>query len=342
MDIERFLSRALEVIGLGKNELAASYFATCDECDCDTLAQKAEPGDHIAVIDMTPDSGIARRLLWQFLKSADGAAIIRYDRALSRENTLSLASVMIMEYTNTTDPPRAYDIAKRNCDIFASSCRLGRLRINLDDGVDPVDVGAAVEMLDQAVYAKVSPLVVKLLGFSQDGSLVGQFSGFMHGEVIVAAGHMQGFCGKPLGSTSPAVAFKARYPTDGFEEDLEVVAPSPPGNVPDLILLKGSRSATSLWSTDLEIMASVYALGYTGTENKPSCSKGSLSSTMPGSVAITAHADDRFSGGPVVDKHGRLLGVVKGALGTTIMRIGITPNYDLHTYLLQARYPGLI
>eukprot|EP00798_Chlamydomonas_sp_ICE-L_P001129 gene1129-12717_t len=58
-------------------------------------------------------------------RSADGAAIIRYDRALSRENTLSLASV-IMEYTNTMDPPPAYDIAKRNCDIFAASCRLGR------------------------------------------------------------------------------------------------------------------------------------------------------------------------------------------------------------------------
>eukprot|EP00798_Chlamydomonas_sp_ICE-L_P027290 gene27290-4593_t len=58
------------------------------------------------------------------IASADGAAIIRYDRALSRENTLSLASV-IMEYTNTMDPPLAYDIAKRNCDIFAASCRLG-------------------------------------------------------------------------------------------------------------------------------------------------------------------------------------------------------------------------
>lgn len=219
---------------------------------------------------------------------------------------------------------------------------MARLRLNLDAGVDPVDVGAAVEMLDQTVYAKVSPLVVKLLGFSQDGSLISQFSGFMHGEVIVAAGHMQGFCGNPPGSTSPAVAFKARYPTDGFEEDLKVVAPPPPGNVPDLMLLKGSRSATCLGAIDLEIMASVYALGYTGSETKPSCSKGSLSNAMPGAVAITAHADDGFSGGPVVDKHGRLLGVVKGALGTTIMRIGITPNYDLHTFLLQAGYPGLV
>eukprot|EP00798_Chlamydomonas_sp_ICE-L_P019770 gene19772-26459_t len=53
------------------------------------------------------------------LESADGAAIIRYDRALSKENTLRLASV-IMEYTNTMDPPPAYDIAKRKCDIFGA------------------------------------------------------------------------------------------------------------------------------------------------------------------------------------------------------------------------------
>jgi hypothetical protein len=71
------------------------------------------------------------------------------------------------------------------------------MRLNLDAGVDPVDIVAAVEMLDQAVYAKVSPLVVKLLGFSLDGSPAGQFSGFMHGDVIVVAGHMQGFSGKP-------------------------------------------------------------------------------------------------------------------------------------------------
>lgn len=208
--------------------------------------------------------------------------------------------------------------------------------------MDPVDVAAAVEMLDQAVSAKVSPLVVKLLGFSEDGSPAGQFSGFMHGEVIVAAGHMQGFSGKPPGSTHAAVAFKVRYPTDGFEEDVEVVAPPPSGNVPDLMLLKGTRSAARLGATDLANMPSVYAFGYTGAENKPSCSKGSLSSSMPGAVAITAHADDGFSGGPVVDKHGRLLGVVKGPRGSTIMRVGITPNYDLHTYLLQAGYPGMI
>ena len=202
------------------------------------------------------------------------------------------------------------------------------------------DIVAAVEVLDPSVYAKVSPLVVKLLGFSLDGSPAGQFSGFLHGDVIVAAaGHVQGSTDV---RSARAVAFKVRYPTDGFEEDVEVVVLPPPGKVPDLMLLKGSRSAMRLGATDLDNRASVYALGYTGAENKPSCSKGSLSSSMPGAVAITAHAEDGFSGGPVVDMHGRLLGVVKAPLDTTIMRVGITPNYDLHTYLLQAGYPGLI
>jgi len=219
---------------------------------------------------------------------------------------------------------------------------MARLRLGLDVGVDPECIAGAVEMHDQAVYAKVAPLVVKLLGFSQDGKPAGQFSGFLHGDIIVAAGHMQGFSGKPPGSTQPAVSFRVRYPADGFEEDVQVVAAPPPSNVPDLMLVKGSRCDMRLGATGLTNMVSVYAFGYTGDEDQPSCSKGSVASITPGAIAITAHADDGFSGGPVVDKHGRLLGVVKGPLGTTIMRVGITPNTDLHTFLLQSSYPGLI
>jgi hypothetical protein len=39
-----------------------------------------------------------------------------------------------------------------------------RLRLHFAAGVDPVDVAAAVEVLDQAVYPKVSQVVVKLFG----------------------------------------------------------------------------------------------------------------------------------------------------------------------------------
>lgn len=237
-----------------------------------------------------------------------------------------------------------FHLLRFNCRMDSAWAKysMARLRLGLDVGVDPEGIAQAVEMHDQAVYAKVAPLVVKLNGFSQNGSPAGLFSGFLHGDVIVAAGHMQGFSGNPTGSTPPAVAFRVRYPTDGFEEDVQVVAAPPPGCFPDLMLLKGSRSGVRLGVTTMADMASVYAFGYTGAEDQPSCSKGIVASTKPGAVAITAHADNGFSGGPVVDKHSRLLGVVKGSLGTTVLRVGITSNYDLHTYLLQSGYPGLI
>jgi hypothetical protein len=93
-------------------------------------------------------------------------------------------------------------------------------------------------------------------------------------------------------------------------------------------------------------METVYAFGYSGGEGMPagqapSCSKGLIASVTPGAVAITAHADDGFSGGPVVDYMGRLVGVVKEGMGTTLLRVGITPAYDVHSYLLQAGQPGL-
>jgi hypothetical protein len=178
--------------------------------------------------------------------------------------------------------------------------------------------------------------VVKIHGFSMEGRPTGQFSGFIHGSVIVAAGHMLGF-GEP-----PAMSFKVTYPTDGFQEAVQVVAQPMPGNVPDLMLLRGTRTGMAFQPAGLAPMSTVYAFGYTGNESTPSCSKGSVANTTPGAVAITAHADNGFSGGPVVDMHGRLMGVVQGSLGSTIMRVGVTPSYDLHTYLLQSRQPGLI
>ena len=122
------------------------------------------------------------------------------------------------------------------------------------------------------------------------------------------------------------------------------MAPAPSANVPDLMLLKGTRSYKRLGATNLASMASVYAFGYTGAEDKPSCSKGSMASITPGAVAIAAHADNGYSGGPVVDKYGRLLGVVTGPTvgNTSVPRVGITSNHDLHTFLLQSNCPGLI
>lgn len=211
--------------------------------------------------------------------------------------------------------------------------------------VDPASIAGAVVNHDQTVFAKVAPLTVKVLGLDQHGTAVGEFSGFLHDSVIVTAGHAMQFCGKATGSTSPVQAFKAVYP-DGTEEAVQVLFAPPPSNIPDLMLLKGSHKSEPFRGKAVTMMETVYAFGYSGGEGLqagqlPSCSKGSIASVVPGAVAITAHADDGFSGGPVVDILGRLVGVVQGGMGTTILRVGIIPSYDVHSYLLQAGQPGL-
>ena len=97
-------------------------------------------------------------------------------------------------------------------DTAVASYNAATMRVGFDVSVDPAAVAGVVELHDQAVYAKVAPQVVKLRGFAQDGSPAGQFSGFVHGDIIVAAGHMQGFTGTPPRSSAPPATFTATYP----------------------------------------------------------------------------------------------------------------------------------
>ena len=175
---------------------------------------------------------------------------------------------------------------------------------------------------------------------------MGELSGFLQCGVIVTAGHALGL--GSAGGSSPATTFKVLY-SGGSEEDVTVLQAPPPSNTPDLMLLKGSHSAApNFRGRSGAVMDTVYAFGYSGGSEGipagqlPSCSKGLIASVTPGAVAITAQADDGFSGGPVVDHIGRLVGVViRGGVSTTTLRVGITSSYDVHTYLLQAGQPGL-
>ena len=227
------------------------------------------------------------------------------------------------------------------------SFNLARLR--MEALMDPAGINVAVEIHDKSVFAKVSPFVVKVLGIDQHGTTVGEFSGFLHCGVIVTAGHEHGFSGKPTGSTSSVETFKAVY-SDGSDEVVTVLrAPPPPSNVPDLMLLKGSHNAAPQFrGKAVAIMETVYAFRYSSgvgvpAGQPPSCSKGLIASVTIGAFAIATNAaDNGFSGGPVVDRIGRLVGVIRGGLpGTTVPRVDITSSFDVHTFLLQAGQPGL-
>ena len=180
---------------------------------------------------------------------------------------------------------------------------MARLRVGLDLNADPLSIAVAVQAQDEAVCGKVMPRLVKLFGFSADGQAAAEFSGFLHGSHIISAGHIVGF------GTPPAERFEAQY-ADGTREAVQVVVPPPPHNVPDLTVLQGSHSAPPMAAADCATMDTVYALGFAANDVKASCSKGQVVSQKAGAVAITAHADGGFSGGPVVDVYGRLMGVI--------------------------------
>lgn len=199
----------------------------------------------------------------------------------------------------------------------------------------------ATQAHDRSICDKIKTRTVQVQGFDRDGRLAATSSGFTVGPsaasampprgLIVAAGHAL---------TPPVQRFKVQY-SDGHLEDVDIVAQPPAANVPDLMILGGSRHAELMQTSSCRATDTVYVLGC-GTLNQLSFSRGTVSSAAAGAMTITAHAADiGFSGGPVVDVDGALVGVVKGPVGTTMLAVGITPVHDLHTYLLCAGLPGL-
>lgn len=86
----------------------------------------------------------------------------------------------------------------------------------------------------------------------------------------------------------------------------------------------------------------MYALGFSPHFTTPSFSKGIVSNSKIGSITITAHADNGYSGGPVVNTRGQLVGTIKGGtLHTTMQQVNVTSAEQVHVFLLQSKQPGL-
>ena len=212
------------------------------------------------------------------------------------------------------------------------------MRLELDGYVNPADINSAMELYGKHMFNNTRPLLVKIYALSNDGGSVGEFSGFLYSgsdDVVVTAGHTVGY-----NNSGKDRKFRARY-DDGFEEDL-VLLKCAPDNVPDIAIFRGSRRAPRTligmgWSTG----DTVYAFGFTALYSDPGFSRGIVSSSTVGRVAINAHADNGYSGGPVLNSRGQLVGIIKGSIDATTMQVGITPAVDLHTLLLQSGQTGL-
>ncbi|KAG2442250.1 hypothetical protein HYH02_009734 [Chlamydomonas schloesseri] len=228
-------------------------------------------------------------------------------------------------------------------DIPWTQYNMARLRLGLEASVYPANIVHVTELHDKQVFDTICPLLVKICAFSRAGAPAGEFSGFQYStssNLIVSAAHMVGFSGLPPGSAPRAEVFKARY-ADGFEEEVEVLN-SAANQQPDIVILRGSRPAPCpLVGAHCNAGDTVYALGFSPHSTSPCFSKGIVSCSKIGSIAITAHTGNGYSGGPVVNIRGQLVGVIRGSLGAMVLQVDVTPAEHVHVLLLQSRQPGL-
>jgi hypothetical protein len=84
-------------------------------------------------------------------------------------------------------------------------------------------------------------------------------------------------------------------------------------------------------------------VGFKGVEEPQlSISDGIVSYVGFDSMHITAHADDGYSGSPVLSTQGYVVGMIKGALGTTIKQVEVVSAQKIHDFLVSKGLPGFM
>ena len=167
--------------------------------------------------------------------------------------------------------------------------------------VNALDVCSVIQKHDRSVFNLIRKFLVKVYTRDINGNPIGEGSGFIHGPsgLIVTAGHLIiNSGGPPVSSATPAgvVLCRVRY-WDGHEEDASVVACAV-GNIPDLALLRGSPGygdAALIKGSLFATSDTVYAFGFGSGSVDPNFSKGMVSCSRVGAVAISAHADNGLS-----------------------------------------------
>ena len=219
-----------------------------------------------------------------------------------------------------------------------------RVSVGLDAWLNPAELAVMSEELDKSVLASIQPRMVKLTGFDAHGRIVSHASGFLYSTeatLIVTCGHVRFYSPPPPQQPPPSeqppqqlevARFRARYASDGMEEDVSMVtAPHP---VFDLMLLSGSRRAASNFlASSIGIGDTAYVAGFPPESTAPCFSKGMVGSSTHLSFTVDAHADNGWSGGPVVNKCGQLVGVMQQGLGSTIKRPDAISAGRLHDFV---------
>ena len=220
-----------------------------------------------------------------------------------------------------------------------------RVQFGFDAWVDPSDPSAFQEQHDKDVISRIDPRMVKLTGFDAHGNVVQCASGFQYTKdatliVTCSCNHVRYQPQPQPQPQEPVARFIAKYVSDGVEEEVQIS--TPPHPLYDLMVLSGSRRASTDFLADNPITGdTVYVSGIPPDGVHVCHSKGMIGSATPVSLTVDAYADNGWSGGPVVNRRGRLVGVITQGVGNTIKRPEAMSTQRLHDFLVVNNLPGL-
>eukprot|EP00878_Enallax_costatus_P027869 GHUV01030051.1.p2 GENE.GHUV01030051.1~~GHUV01030051.1.p2 ORF type:complete len:112 (+),score=21.16 GHUV01030051.1:1-336(+) len=108
------------------------------------------------------------------------------------------------------------------------------------------------------------------------------------------------------------------------------------------MLLKGSKvmSSKPLLAAGAERGDAVYVLGCRPGSPWVFMDRGVVAAIDPGAWYVTAHADAGWSGGPVLDKLGRLIGLVQDGICRDKKLVRLVTAEAIHWFLEGHKQPG--
>lgn len=212
--------------------------------------------------------------------------------------------------------------------------------------VNPIELAACQEELSEGVFRRASRCVVKLRELDDADKVAGEFTGFLfttRATLILSTNHIYV---NNTGSTvshdnvsSGATRFEAEY-QDGYREVVHVVAQAE--NDVDALLLQGTRRLdTPLQATLAPQYEVVHVLGCPPGSAKVAVDMGVVAVADPGACYVTAHANPGCCGGPVVNKFGKLVGMMQGGSDQNRKYARMVPSELLHSFACEYSQTGL-
>jgi hypothetical protein len=195
----------------------------------------------------------------------------------------------------------------------------------------------------QHIYA-VSKIFVIKISCESSGQEKGFFNGFLYCEnapYVITTGHIM------------ALQDVTRYVASTFDgtqvTSFELTPKVHSLNAPDLAVFeyKCEVPPHTIRPLPAEVVVgqTVYIVGFKGMEEPQlTFTDGIVAHYNPfvdPLISCTAYADNGFSGSPVFNIYGFLVGMVQGYQGTTIHQVKLVPALEIHKFLQSNNMPGL-